>query len=431
MESAYLKYASDREQQAKIFSSVQKILVISSLAFLLILFLIEGPLIKLMSLPNDLEYLYYMMAGILISDALTLAPFAELRLIRKTIHFSVVKLVNVGINLSLNFYLVLGLNWGIEAVVISNLIASAFTAIYLNFYFTSSWFGGFEKEIVQKVLKFGLPYIPAGVGYAVNEVMDRFFINNMPQSSVDILYGSDYTSEAITGIYNACYKLAIFMVLFVQMYRMAWQPFFLRHASSSDNKRTYKDAFLWFNVFAAVALLVISLFKEEIVAIRVPFTQATLIDSDYWLGLPIVPVLMLAYWFQGWYVNFMAGIFIKEKTAILPFVMLSGAGVTIIANSVLVDKMGMMGSAIATLLSYMVMTLMIYLATCKYFPITYSWIRVWLMMALTLGLLFANHFFINYYDFTVMKSVLLLIGLAGIIIISGLPKKLYQTYLQN
>ena len=31
--------------------------------------------------------------------------------------------------------------------------------------------------------------------------------------------GADYI-----GVYNACYKLAVFMLL-VQMYRLAWQPF--------------------------------------------------------------------------------------------------------------------------------------------------------------------------------------------------------------
>lgn len=142
------------------------------------------------------------------------------------------------------------------------------------------------------------------------------------------------------------------MLLIVQMYRMAWQPFFMRYSRDEDSAALFSKAFVFFNAFAAIAYLVVSLFRQQIVGINVPVLNATLINSDYWIGLEIVPLLLLAYWFQGWYINFSSGIFIKEKTAVLYKITALGAVITLIINLALIPYFGMMGSAGATLASY-------------------------------------------------------------------------------
>jgi O-antigen/teichoic acid export membrane protein len=101
----------------------------------------------------------------------------------------------------------------------------------------------------------------------------------------------------------------------------------------------------------------VSLFREQIVAIRIPILEASLIHPSYWAGLDIVPYLLLAYWFHGWYINFSSGIFIKEKTRVLYKITLLGALVTVVANVALIPLFGMTGSAVATLCSYGVMAL--------------------------------------------------------------------------
>jgi O-antigen/teichoic acid export membrane protein len=161
------------------------------------------------------------------------------------------------------------------------------------------------------------------------------------------------------------------MLLIVQMYRMAWQPFFMRYSKDDDSATLFSRAFVYFNAFAAVAYLVVSLFREQIVAINVPVLNATLINSNYWAGLEIVPLLLLAYWFQGWYINFSSGIFIKEKTSVLYKITLLGAGITLAANLVLIPYFGMMGSASATLASYGVMAFVLGIYSKRVMEVTY------------------------------------------------------------
>jgi O-antigen/teichoic acid export membrane protein len=370
MESAYLRYAENRKEAANIFKTIQLSLLGFASVFSLILWLLMPWLLPLFNLGHETSGIFLMMIGIIWFDTLAIVPLAELRLVRKTIPFAALKLLHVFINIGLNFYLILGLNFGIEAVFIANLAASMVITM-LVWVFTSNLLKGtWNSEWMKKAFQFGWPFVPAGIGFAINEVLDRFFLNNMDPATTETLYGLGTTPEDIVGIYNACYKLAVFMLLLVQMYRMAWQPFFMRHADDKESPQMFGQAFIWYNAFSAILFLMVALFKEQIVAIEVPVLNATLIGSDYWLGLEIVPYLLLAYWFHGWYINFSSGVFIKEKTRILYKITLMGAVITIIANLALIPYFGMIGSAVATLLSYgaMATTLGIYSKKIMHVP---------------------------------------------------------------
>src|SRR5690625_5538270 len=61
----------------------------------------------------------------------------------------------------------------------------------------------------------------------------------------------------------------------------------------------------------------------------------------------------------GWYIIFSSGVFIKEKTIVLYKITLSGAAITVVSNILLIPWLGMYGAAVATLLSYTVMALLL------------------------------------------------------------------------
>lgn len=373
MESSYLRYAKDREKAKNYFKTLQLFLLGGSLGLIGLLWLLQPFISPQLGIESS-DSIFLMMLGILFFDTLSIVPFAELRLVRKATLFAVLKTTNVGINLGLNFYLILVKGYGIEAVFISNLAASVVTAVIIWGATFSMIKGELSKEYLQKALAFGLPFIPAGIGHVINETLDRFFLKGMSPEAITSIYGFEYSSEHIVGVYNACYKLAVFMLLLVQMFRMAWQPFFMRKSDEPDGPALFAQAYVYFNVAAACLFLFVSLFLEYIVGIKIPFLDAYLIGEEYWMGLSIVPVLLLAYWFQGWYVNFSAGIFIAEKTKKLAQITLIGALITIITNIVLIPKLGMQGSAIATLLSYSAMAFLIYKYSTSSFSVPY---KIW------------------------------------------------------
>ncbi|MCH8548694.1 MAG: oligosaccharide flippase family protein, partial [Balneolaceae bacterium] len=352
MESAYLRYAENREDAPHVFKTIQLGLLAFATTVCLLLWLVMPALLPLFNLDPDTSGIFMLMLGILWFDTLSIVPLAELRLTRRAWLFAVIKFLNVAVNLFLNFYLILALGFGIEAVFIANLAASLLMTI-LTWAFTADLLKGtFKKKWLQTVFMFGWPFVPSGIGFVINESLDRFLLNAMAPENAERLYGEGVTPEDVVGIYNACYKLAVFMLLLVQMYRMAWQPFFMRHASDKNSPALFGQAFIWYNGFSALVFMGVALFREEIVGIQIPLLDASLINEGYWAGLEIVPFLLIAYWFHGWYINFSSGVFIKEKTTVLYKITLMGAVITIIANLLLIPHFGMTGSAAATSLSY-------------------------------------------------------------------------------
>ncbi|MGK7368762.1 MAG: oligosaccharide flippase family protein [Candidatus Halalkalibacterium sp. M3_1C_030] len=424
MESAYLRYAEDREKAKDVFKTLQLGLLALATLLALLLWLFAPAIMPLMSLEPKTKDFYLFMIGILWFDTLSIIPFAELRLIRRSVLFAVIKTGNVLINIALNFYLILGLGWGIEAVFVANLIASGVTTLVLWMITAGMWGGSWNQPILKKALLFGLPFVPAGLGYAINETLDRFLLNNyLSQDTITHLYGAEFTTESIVGIYNACYKLGVFMLLLVQMFRMAWQPFFLRHSNDPEAKSLFSDVFRYFNIAAGVVFLIIALFIEQIVQIKVPIIDAYLIGQDYWMGLHIVPILLGAYWFQGWYMNFSAGIFIEEETSVLPKITLIGAGITVVVNLMLIPFLGMMGSAIATLISYACMALLLYRKSRAVYPVPYQMGRALLMILIAGALVMLQPAFTAWTGSEWTGGILLLLIGVGSITPLGLFKQ--------
>jgi len=139
MDAAFMKFATVIEKdKRKVFSTGYLFVTITTLIFSFILVLTHTWFAEKADLVNYSNILLYVI-GILFLDTATLIPFSELRLERKAAKFATVRILNILINVSLNFILILGFDFGIEAIFISNLVASAFSffallpTIYANF----------------------------------------------------------------------------------------------------------------------------------------------------------------------------------------------------------------------------------------------------------------------------------------------------------
>lgn len=393
MESAYLKHAAGKERPRlqTVFSTALWTLIGTSLVFSLLALQWIQPAAGLMGLEEDAHLLYYM-AGILVCDTLLAVPMAQLRLQRKSWTFAGIRLAGVTINLGFNLWLILGSGWGVEAVLLGNLAGSAASLVLAWLPVADLFRATYDPGLVRSMLAFGLPYVPTGLGYAITEAIDRFFLDRMDPAVTEALYGADTQPGDVVGIYNACFKLGVFMLLYVQMFRFAWQPFFLNLQDDPEAPGIFSRAFTLFTAIGALVFLGVSFFARALVAIPVPGGEETrtLIEPSYWDGLFIVPLVLLAYLAQGWYTHFTAGIFIKSRTIHLPWITLAGAAVTLSINASLTPRYGMAASATATVLSHLAMAILVGAVAYYHFPIPYQWKRL-TMITLVTGLAFAAH----------------------------------------
>jgi len=206
-----------------------------------------------------------------------------------------------------------------------------------------------------------LPFLPAGFAVMLVQVIDVPILEKL-------------TDLRTVGIYKANYKLGIFMMLFVSMFQFAWQPFFLQNAKEPNAKEMFSKILTYFTLVGSIILIVLSLFINDFAQIKI--AGFSLIGSDYWPGLQIVPIVLLAYLINGMYTVFSAGIYIEEKSIYVPFITGAGALVNVIVNFLLIPVLNITGAAIATLASYIVMAAGYYFVTQKFFQVKYELKRI-------------------------------------------------------
>lgn len=371
MDAAYLKFASNKSiaSDKDKFSTPYLAVMFVSLFLSLFIILIKGSIISLFEVPASYSYLIYYTSFILFIDALCVIPFIKLRIERKAKKFATFKIINILTNVFFNLLLVLYFKWGIEAVFVSNLIASLLTLIILLPDIIKKLKPVINISLLSRLIKFGLPYLPAGLGSMLIQGIDRPILTNL-------------TDLTTAGIYNANYKLGIFMMLFVNMFQYAWQPFFLQQAEEKDAKKVFSKVLTYFTFAASIILVFVSLYIDDIV--KVNFFGITLIGSAYWSGLVIVPIILFGYLFNGLYVVFTAGIYIEEKSVYIPLVTGIGALVNVVVNLLLIPILGIIGAALATLLSYIVMALGLYIVTQKFYKIEHESVKMISIFAIIL-----------------------------------------------
>src|SRR5262249_40570158 len=150
----------------------------------------------------------------------------------------------------------------------------------------------FPHNLLRALLAFGVPTVPAGLAAMVIQVIDRPILESLTDSST-------------VGIYQANYRLGIFMMLIVSMFDFAWRPFFFSHAKDPDAKHLFAPFLTFFLLLMTLIFLLLFFFLDTIV--RTPlFFGYSILPSPYWPGLSIVPVVLVAYMFLGLSNNFTA-----------------------------------------------------------------------------------------------------------------------------
>jgi len=312
------------------------------------------------------------MVAIVYTDALLAVPYAHLRMTNRSLRYAILRLLFVGISVGLNVALIGYLHWGVEGIFLANLVANVAVLVL----FLGEISGHFRPATLRgapwKALwKYALPIMPAMLAVMLVENGDRIVLNYLPESIARSLY--HMTSKDVVGIYGFNYKLGVAMLLVVQMFRMAWTPFSLQHAKQAGAPELFSRVLTALMLICGAVFLGVSVLLPSL--IQVPAVHHYP-KAGYWLGLPIVPVILLGYVFSGMYTVVTAGLYIERKTSVLPWIAGVGAVLNIGICLVAERHWGMVGVAWATPVAYAVMAALGAWQSNRAFPVPYEWGRL-------------------------------------------------------
>lgn len=377
---AFLRYftlAKDDSERNKVFSNAYIPVIVSSLIFSIVIFFSADELSRIVFRTYRYKPLFMICIGILLVDVLSRIPLLTLRAEEKSLKFILYTLLNISVNISMNIVFVIFLKKGITGIFISNLISSIFMLLLLipTIFTYLRFVVSFDD--LKELSHFGLPYVIPGLCKIIMDLADRFILERL----VDL---------KTVGIYNAGYKLGTFMGLVVAGFRFAWSPFFLSVADQKDAKMIYAKVMTYFIFVSASIFLMMSFFLEFILKLKI--AGFPLLGTKYLDGLIIVPWIMLAYIVYGVYCNLLVGIYIEKKSYFMPMVTVMGALTNIVGNFIIIPHYGMIGAAIVTVLSYLIMVLILYIYVQHHYFIPYEFRRI-VQVIIILGFIF----FIGYF----------------------------------
>jgi len=407
METAFFRFFNKEPSKDKVLSTATISILVSSLGFLALGLLLKQQIADLTHIPVNYITL---VVWILFLDALVIIPFAYLRAQGKPVKYTAVKLTNVVVNLGLNIFLLVYLkalsvdnsvwdsiyiaNFEVSYIFIANLVASGVTLlILLPFYFKINY--KIDTALWKKMLRYALPVLVAGVAFSINETFDRVLLERLLPESI---------AKTSVGMYSACYKLALFMMLFTTAYRLGIEPFFFSQSKTKDATKNYAKILEFFVICGALILLIVVVFVDILKIILIP-------NEAYWEAMKVVPILLLAYLFLGIYHNLSVWYKITDRTKFGAYISVFGAGMTLLVNLIFIPSFGYMASAMATLTAYVSMTLLSYYFGRKHYPIPYNTkkIAIYLILAISLSAVSFYQFRTQYFIGSAMIGLLLLI----------------------
>lgn len=391
MESAYFKFdsvATDKKGKREVLWNA--VGVNWSVALIMGLALIIFPEILrftgISRVPAEYNHLIMAAGAILALDSMAMVPLALLRMRNRAKKFGIIKVVAITVNVVSNIVLVGFMGMKLEGIFISGLLQSIAQLLMVTPFLRHMFPVVFNSDLRKVMLAFGLPTIGSGLSMMALQLVDRIVIERI--AGFDGL-----------GLYQANYRLGIVMVVFVSVFEYAWRPFFLQQAGRENARRLFSRVFTYFNLVAGLLFLAVAFFIPNIAAFPLPFTDgAHFIKETYWSGLTIVPIVLFAYLFNGWYTNFIVGVYVEKKTKSLLWITALGVGVEVLLCVVLIPVVGIAGGAWATLAAYALMSTGLLVYIRRFYSVSYEWGRVAGILGVALLLFGVNLALFDYRD---------------------------------
>ena len=380
METGFFRFANKSgENPQTVYSTSLLTLFSTSALFAIACVIWKTPIALALGYPEHSEFIA--MLGIVVAmDAFSSIPFAYLRYKKHPLQFAALKLLFVFLNIALNlFFLILcpkiqdwGIiaswynpNYGVGYVFVANIIATSIQTLCLlpailegfknN---TAEIHKRFDGQLLKQMLRYSLPLLVLGICGIMNQTLDRilfpFFYN-----------GAD--AQAQLGIYGACFKVAMVMMMFTQAFRYAYEPFVFAKHKDRESVAAYADAMKYYIIFSYMILLGMIFYLDLLKFIIAP---------SYWEGLKIVPIVLWTYIFQGIYFNLSFWYKLTDKTQWGAYFSIIGVVITFALQAIFVPRIGYIASAASSTICFLVLMLLSYFVGRKHLEIPYDLRRI-------------------------------------------------------
>jgi O-antigen/teichoic acid export membrane protein len=369
METTFFRFMNrEGEQPDRIYATTLRMLAFTSLSSIVVVLALLHPIAAAIGYADHPEYVAVMYTTVAI-DAFMAVPFAYLRYQHRPLKFATLKIINILLNITLNLlYLIvlpaLRLNpfglydeqFTLDVVFVFyiNLVCTLFSLLLLWKELRGFRFG-FDKAACLRMLSYTWPLLVMGVAGQLNQAASQILFPYLYDGSVE-------EARAQLGIYGACIKIAMIMVMITQAFRFAYEPFVFGKSKDRDSRETYAQAMKFYLIFTLLAFLCVMGYLDLLKFI---------IGESYWEGLRVVPIVMAAEIMFGVFFNLSFWYKLTDRTIWGAYFSGIGAVVLITVDVLLIPRFSYMACAWAGFAAYAVSMLLSYFIGQRYYKINY------------------------------------------------------------
>lgn len=416
METGFFRFANKQDENPdKVYANSLIFVGGLSLIFIVLCMVFLHPISSLLEYPDHTDYVA-MMVVVVALDSFQCIPFAYLRYKKRPVKFAAIKLFNIIGNICLNLFFLLLCPWLYKVapssvdwfynpdylvgyIFVSNLIMSA-----VQMFFFIPELRGFsyriDKPLMKRMVSYSFPILIFGLVGILNQTVDKMIY--------PFLFDDRQEGLVQLGIYSATSKVALIMAMFTQAFRYAYEPFVFGKNKEGDNRKMYGAAMKYFFIFSLLAFLAVMFYMDIL---------RYMVARDYWEGLSVVAIVMVAEIFKGLYFNLSFWYKLTDETQWGAYFSIIGCAVILVLNIWLVPTYGYVASAWASVAGYGVITLLSYLIGQKKYPVSYplKQMAVYLVLAAVLYVAGEEVVIANFWLRLAFRTILLLLFVAYIV----------------
>jgi O-antigen/teichoic acid export membrane protein len=278
------------------------------------------------------------------------------RVEERSVAFVAASLANVLITIGATVLLVVRFDEGALGVVVGNFTGTLVVYLALLGYRREQLGLQFDRELLRRMNRFGLPLVPSGLALWALNFSDRFFLARI-------------SGQEDVGRYSLGVRIASAMVLLLVAFRMAWPAFAYSIEDEREARRTY--------AFVLTYLLYVSCWLSLALGVLAPWiVQVLARNEEFWPGADVVAPLAFAGALWGGYTVVAIGIGRLRRTQFNWVITGSAAVVDVVLNLLLIPEYGIRGAAASALTAFTVMFVAMAAYSQRLYPVPYQWRRV-------------------------------------------------------
>lgn len=343
--------ADDQSEKEKVVSTAFWFVILYTSFSSAILYSIVSPLSQLLF--GNLEHVFLLKWAIIAFPFTALMVFGKdnLRLLFKPWKYNIVTITYTLLRVLIVIYLVIIFGRGLIGNFEGAFAASIITALLAVYYSRSIIKAKFSYSILKKLLKYGIPLAFAGLAYWVINFSDRLILLKL--STLDQV-----------GLYSVGNRISSVLVLVTSAFSLAWSPFIFSVHNIEETKKVIIKTYSYLTLLLLTFSLILSLFAKEFLII--------ITTRDYIGASSVVGILTVGLSFLGISSILATGLTLVKKTRYITISSVLAAALNIALNILLIPKLGMIGAAIATLISYITLCVIYYYYSQKYYPLSFE-----------------------------------------------------------